>query len=90
MTDGFKQMIGLLMFHRIPFEYRTCVYGQYLIGGHYDLNDASLIKWEVDNFPDGKTGIAFQPTALKCELDVTIAPEMAIRTIMSIEAMKNT
>lgn len=82
MTDGFKQAIGLLMFHRIPFEYGSCVYGEYLLGGHFTENKWN---WEIDNAPSNKYGIALQPTYFTCDMDNSIAVPEAIKKVMEIE-----
>lgn len=87
MTDGFKQIIGLLIFYNIPFEYGDCVYGRYVIGGHYDINDPSTIKWEVDEYPTGQYGIAYQPTAFGHELTAKMSIVEVIKSIMVIESM---
>lgn len=87
MTDGFKQIIGLLMFHNIPFEYGDCVYGRYVIGGHYDVDNPSAVKWEVDEYPAGQYGIAYQPTTLGRELTAKMSVMDTINSIMVIESM---
>lgn len=82
MTDGFKQAIGLLMFHRIPFEYGSCVYGEYLLGGHFVENKWN---WEIDDAPACKSGIAFQPTYFTADMNNSITVPEAIKKVMEIE-----
>lgn len=82
MTEGFKQAIGLLVFHNIPFEYGSCIFGEYLLGGHYEENKW---HWEIDDVPSRKSGIAFQPTYFTTEMNNFISVPEAIKKVMEIE-----
>lgn len=82
MTDGFKKTIGLLMFHNIPFEYNNSEYGDFLLGGHFVNRDW---KWEIDDAPSNKHGIALQPTYFTHDMDCSISVNEAIKKIIEIE-----
>lgn len=84
MTDGFKKAIGLLMFHNIPFEYGNCIYGEYLIGGHFTEDSWT---WEIDDAITEESGIAFQPTYFTTQVSLNISVPEAIKKVMEIETL---
>lgn len=81
MTNGFKQAIGLLMFHNIPFEYGNCVYGEYLLGGQFAEDDW---KWEIDSART-ESGITFQPRYYSTKVNYEISVPDTIKEIIEIE-----